>query len=148
VEGKGVLGVRALEEGRKGGAGGKNQSRCCAAGGGGEGEESGSRGISGIFRLLLLTSWEGCLRLFVRAWLAVVGFSPRPCPLIDFTCSSNPNQLTNLDAFFYHTIQLVFTNRCLDCGFFSLATRVDAAIRPGLNKLLCFIFLQRYMYDT
>lgn len=49
MEGKGVLGVRALEEGRKGGAGGKNQSRCCAAGGGGEGEESGSRGISGIF---------------------------------------------------------------------------------------------------
>lgn len=48
MEGKGVLGVRALEEGRKGGAGGKNQSRCCA-GGGGEEEESGSRGISGIF---------------------------------------------------------------------------------------------------
>jgi len=46
VEGKGVLGGRALEEGRNGGAGGKNQSRCCAGGGGDEG--SGSRGISGI----------------------------------------------------------------------------------------------------
>ena len=43
VEGKGALGVRALEDGRKGGAGGKNQSRC-----GGAGEESGSRGIFGI----------------------------------------------------------------------------------------------------
>jgi hypothetical protein len=45
VEGKGVLGVRALEEGRNGGAGGKNQSRC----GGGD-EESGSRGILGNSR--------------------------------------------------------------------------------------------------
>ena len=47
MEGKGVLGVRALEEGRNGGAGGKNQSRWCAGGGGGD-EGSGSRGISGI----------------------------------------------------------------------------------------------------
>lgn len=44
MEGKGVLGAKDLEEeeeGRKGGAGGKNQSRC---GGGGDGEWSGSRG--------------------------------------------------------------------------------------------------------
>lgn len=46
MDGKGVLGVRVLEDGRKGGAGGKNQSRC---GGGGEGSES--RGIFGILAL-------------------------------------------------------------------------------------------------
>lgn len=48
MEGKGVLGVRALEEGRNGGAGGKNQSRCGGAGAGDE--ESGSRGILGNSR--------------------------------------------------------------------------------------------------
>lgn len=53
MEGKGDLGVRALEEGRNGGAGGKNQSRCGGAGGGDE--ESGSRGILG-------NSWGRCYR--------------------------------------------------------------------------------------
>jgi hypothetical protein len=67
VEGKGVLGVRALEEERNGGAGGKKQSRCVAGAAGDEG--SGSRGIFGIPRLVgrrkLLTSGnrEGCLSL-------------------------------------------------------------------------------------
>lgn len=71
MKGKGVLGVRALEEGRKGGAGGKNQSRCCAAGGGGDEEESGSRGIFGNFRLssrwMLLRSGRDVCLLWVLA---------------------------------------------------------------------------------
>jgi len=88
VEGKGVLGVRALEEGRNGGAGGKNQSRCCAGGGGDEG--SGSRGISGISE----KRGGGCcgrvggMSEFVRAWLAV-GFREmiRPCHIDLFNFS-------------------------------------------------------------
>lgn len=78
MEGKGVLGVRAREEGRNGGAGGKNQSRCGGAGGGDE--ESGSRGILGNSRLLLLLllmcgdcgereRGGECLCLFVRGCL-------------------------------------------------------------------------------
>lgn len=67
MEGKGVLGVRALVEGRNGGAGGKNQSRCCAGGGGDEG--SGSRGISGISDAAA-SDWGG-MSVFVGAWLAV-----------------------------------------------------------------------------
>ena len=80
MEGKGVLGVRAREEGRNGGAGGKNQSRCGGAGGG---DESGSRGILGNSRLLLSIATAAdvwglriergrggeCLCLFVRGCL-------------------------------------------------------------------------------
>ena len=54
MEGKGVLGVRVLEEARNGGAGGKNQSRCGGAGAGDE--ESGSRGILGNSR----GRWHHC----------------------------------------------------------------------------------------
>ena len=92
MEGKGVLGVRALEEGRNGGAGGKNQSRWCAGGGGDEG--SGSRGISGISE----KRGGGCcgrvggMSEFVRAWLAV-GFREMIRPFDLFNFSLYPNRI-------------------------------------------------------